>query len=177
MGTPPTTIEQLKLLLETERIDALLARQEDQWFDLKSPRTQARALGDTMIGFANAEGGLITLGIQDGTVEGVARSGRVNDWRQAALDHTSPPVRHGFETVPCINDRGHPDEVVLIEVEPSERVHENRKGEVFLRVGDENRRLGLLEAQALHYDKSDSIYDATAAGGVQIEDLMVRSLR
>lgn len=177
MGTPPTTIEQLKLLLETERIAALLARQEDQWFDLKSPRTQARALGDTMIGFANAEGGLITLGIQDGTVEGVARSGRVNDWRQAALDHTSPPVRHRFETVPCINDRGHPDEVVLIEVEPSERVHENRKGEVFLRVGDENRRLGLLEAQELHYDKSDSIYDATAAGGVQIEDLMVRSLR
>ncbi len=54
------------------------------------------------------------------------------------------------------------DQVAVIEVESSERVHTNVKDETYLRVGDENRRLGALEAQELRYDKGESAFDGSA---------------
>ena len=51
-----------------------------------------------------------------------------------------------YEVVACINERGDADRLLIIEVDASEHVHENVRGEVLLRVGDENRRLGPMEA-------------------------------
>jgi ATP-dependent DNA helicase RecG len=143
-------------------LDLLLDKREDQWFDRKSSGINSRKLADLMVGFANAEGGVIAIGFREGRIEGVESFGsRVNDWRQAALDFTRPPVRHIFEEIECVNSRGNLDRIALIEIESSERVHANARGETYLRVGDENRRLGPLEAQELRYDKGESTFDAT----------------
>ncbi len=114
---------------------------------------------------------MIAAGIHDGMVEGTASSNRMNDWRQAAMDFTRPPVRHSFELLPCTNSAGQPDEIVVIEIEASGRVHETAKGETFLRAGDENRRLGLVEAQELRYDKGESTYDGSPVLGTSLDDL------
>lgn len=128
-----------------------------------------------MAGFANAEGGLIALGIHGGAVEGIgAAGGLVNAWRQAALDFSQPPVRHRFELVPCINENGDDDQLALIEVESSERVHTNARGETFLRVGDETRKLRPRQAQELRYDKGESAFDGTLVRRASIADLDAR---
>jgi ATP-dependent DNA helicase RecG len=165
-------LEQLRLLTHDEIVDLLLNRREDQWFDRKSSAISARKLGNLLAGFANAEGGLVAVGLRDGVIEGVNDVlPRVNDWRQAALDFTRPPVRHTFEEVPCLNQRGEQDRIVLVEVESSEHVHVTASGDTYLRVGDENRRLGPLEAQELRYDKGESTYDGTRSPGFELEDL------
>ncbi len=161
------TLEQLRLLPDEERVDWLRAAPEGQWLERKGPRARGKALADVMIGFANAEGGLVCIGLEDGRVEGVDGAGRLlNEWRQAAIYFTVPPVRHSLDLLACANSRGDADHVVVVEVEASERVHENTAGETFLRVGDENRRLGPFEAQELHYDKGDSTFDARPLGDV-----------
>lgn len=171
-ATGITTIEQLQLMPEDDRVEELRSRLEDQWFERKSARCSARDLGDLLIGFANAEGGLVVLGIDAGQVEGVADSTRrVNDWRQAAIDYTEPAVRHRFELLPCLNRRGDPDEVAVVEVEASEQMHQNLKGETYLRIGDENRRLGVLEAQELRFDKGQSIFDGSPVAEAKLSDL------
>src|ERR671922_884413 len=165
-------IEQLRLLPDEEIIEVLTTRREDQWLERKSVRTTARQLGDALVGFANAEGGLVVIGIHSGRVEGVASAGsRINDWRQAAVDYTEPPVRHKFELLPCTNSEGGVDEVAVIEIESSERVHTNVRGETYLRIGDENRRLGVVEAQELRFDKGESTFDGTAATSSSLSDL------
>ncbi len=167
-----STVEQLRLFPEERLLEVLRTRPEDQWFDRTSARTTARHLADLMAGFANAEGGLIVIGIHGGQVEGIAGAGRLaNDWRQAAIDLTEPPVRHRFESVPCTNASGQADEVLVCEIESSETVHTNSRGETFLRVGDENRRLGVVAAQELRFDKGQSIFDGTAADGATPKDL------
>lgn len=164
-------LEQLRLLPNEEIVHLLLSRREDQWFDRKSSATSARKLADLIVGFANAEGGLVALGLGDGRVEGVNDvRPRVNDWRQAALDFTRPPVRHAVEEVPCNNHRGEADVIVLVEVESSERVHTNASGDTYLRVGDENRRLGPLESQELRYDKGESTFDGSPVDAT-VDDL------
>jgi ATP-dependent DNA helicase RecG len=50
-------------------------------------------------------------------------------------------------------------------------VHLTVKGETFLRVGDENRKLGPIESQELRYDKGDSIFDGTTVAGTSLDDL------
>ncbi len=171
-STGIATIEQLRLMPEDDRIESLRTQLEDQWLDRKSARCSARDLADLLIGFANAEGGLIVLGIHDGRVEGIGEhAARVNDWRQAAIDFTQPPVRHQFELLPCINHRGDRDEIAVIEVEASEQVHQNRKDETYLRVGDENRKLGVMEAQELQFDKGQSVFDGRPAPDTRMADL------
>ncbi len=170
--TAPPSIDQLKLFPADDVIDFLTSGPEDQWLDRTSSRTTARHLGDLMVGFANAEGGLVVIGIHEGRVEGVDTAGRrLNEWRQAAMDFTQPPVRHTFELIPCANADGVPDHVAVVEVESSERVHSNVKGETYLRVGDENRRLGVVEAQELRFDKGESSFDGSPASEMSLADL------
>ena len=72
----------------------LLALPEDQWLERKSARIAARDLANALIGFANADGGLVVVGLHDGKVEGIAANpGRQNEHLQANLDFCVPPVR------------------------------------------------------------------------------------
>ncbi len=171
MKTRDLNLHELQLLPQKHALSFLRNQPEDQWLERKSARAGAQEIANTMVGFANAEGGIIVIGIHQGVIEGVSSSSKVNDWRQAALDFTAPPVRHKFEYITCINPQGQNDEIALIEIEASERVHVNQKGETYLRVGDENRKLNTLESQELLYDKGESIYDGTVVAGSKMTDL------
>lgn len=155
-----------------ERGAALASIAEDQWFDRKSRRITARELADCLIGFANAEGGLVTVGLWSGRVEGVADAGRrISDWQQAALDFTTPAVPCRSRLVDCINESGGPDQLFIVEIETSDQVHANRKDEVYLRVGDENRRLTFAQRQELLYDKGQSSFEAMVVAEAVPDDL------
>lgn len=100
--------------------------------------------------FANADGGVIVIGLHNVHVEGTAAyPQRVNAIRQAPLDYTRPPVRADFEMIECVNSAGDPDTLLLVRVDPSELVHETSKGEAYLQIGDESRKLNFLQRQDL----------------------------
>lgn len=151
---------------------ALLDIPENQWYDRKSARVAPRDLAIAEIAFANAEGGTIVVGLADNRVEGVDAQGRrLNDLRQSAMDHTEPLVRAHVQEIECINDVGNLDHLLVIEVEPSAIVHTNRRDDVFLRVGDETRRLSFAQRSELTYDKGQSVFDGTTVPDVSDEDL------
>lgn len=150
----------------------LLQLTEDQWFDRKSARVAAKDLGVPLTGFANAEGGTIVVGLHGGTVEGIkSQASKLNDLRQAPIDFTVPPVRAVFEQVPCVNAAGEDDELLVIRVDPGERVHELQNGDCYLRIGDESRRLSYQQRQELEFDKGQAQYDGFPAKGVVAGDL------
>ena len=151
----------------------LLGLPEDQWFDRKSARVGARDLADTLIAFANAEGGTVVVGLWNGVVEGIDAEGptKLSGWQQAAIDFSVPPVPHKVRLVGCRNAKGGRDRLLVVEVEVSEQVHTNRKDEVYLRVGDENRRLTYSQRQELLYDKGQASYEVTPVAGAGMGDL------
>ena len=152
---------------------ALLELAEDQWFDRKSARVKPTDLANAQIAFANAEGGTIVVGLRQGQVEGIDGAGirHENGLRQAAIDFSDPMVRAHVSEVPCTNSEGDSDRLLIFEVEPSWVVHTNRKDEVFLRVGDESRRLTFTQRQELTYDKGQSVFDGSPVPGATSEDL------
>lgn len=151
---------------------ALLALVEDQWFERKSARIAPRDLAVPLSAMANADGGMVVVGLSAGVVEGTkANAGRVNDLRQASIDHISPPVRTKISTITCRNVRGELDTLLLFEVQPSEIVHELANGDCYLRVGDESRRLTFQQRQELLFDKGQGQYDGHIAEGATQDDL------
>ena len=156
-----------------ERVgEQLAAIPEDQWFDRKSVRADPKSLAPALVAMANAEGGVLVIGLDDGVVQGIKRDPkRLNDYRQLAIDHTQSPVRCRVEQVGCINSDGEPDALVVIRIDPSEIVHETKKGDCFLRIGDESRRLSHELRQELAFDKGQGQYDGLAIPEVTIADL------
>lgn len=144
---------------------------EDQWFERKSARIDAKTLSKALIAFANAEGGTIVVGVSEGSIEGVGQSTNINDLRQAWIDLTHPPVKCTYSEVECTGDDGDDEYLLVVQIEPSERVHENTAGETFLRVGDESRKLNYVQRQELEFDKGQAQFDSMPVAGVTIDDL------
>ena len=142
----------------------LLEEPENQWFDRKSARVRGADLAKTLAAMANAEGGIIAIGLHDGICEGIDRHpARQNEWRQAGLDYTVPPVPFDAHLPDCVNRQGAADRLFLMVVPPSEQVHATHRDEVFLRVGDEDRRLDFEQRIQLRYDRGDTTFEKTPA--------------
>ncbi len=138
---------------------------EDQWLERKSSRIAPRDLANSLIGFANADGGIVIVGLSDGKVEGThGNLERRNSQFQANIDFCAPPVRAKHRLIDCVDSGGEPNELLAIEVEPGDSVHANQKDEVFLRVGDENRKLNFAQRRELLYDKGQASYEAGPSG-------------
>jgi ATP-dependent DNA helicase RecG len=143
----------------------LLALHEDQWFDRKSARIAARDLAPHVVAMGNAEGGTLVVGLYGGEVEGTDRhAARRNDLMQVAVDFTVPPVRMRSRLVPCRNEQGEDDHLLVLDIEPDDDVHATTKDEVFLRIADESRKLSFAQRQELTYDKGQASYEARAVG-------------
>jgi ATP-dependent DNA helicase RecG len=150
----------------------LLRLPEDQWFERKSSRTAARDLGDWLIGMANADGGIIVVGLHDSRVEGTdGQPQRRNEQMQASIDYCDPPVRVRPRLIDCVTDKGPSDHLLVLEVEPSETVHANKRDQVFLRVGDENRRMSFRQRQELLFDKGQASYEAREIKEASFDEL------
>lgn len=151
---------------------ALLELPEDQWFDRESVRVLPKDLGPPLTAFGNADGGTIVIGLRDGQVEGCGQyPEKMNAFRQAAIDFTVPPARMAVSEIPCVNSRGDDDLLLVIRVDPDERVHEIKTGECYLRIGDETRKLSYAQRQELEFDKGQAQYDGFPCRGVTRGDL------
>jgi ATP-dependent DNA helicase RecG len=72
----------------------LLGLRESQWLERKSNRIAPRDLANILIWFANADGGLVVVGLHGGTIEGASLvPGRLDGQMQANIDFCQPPVR------------------------------------------------------------------------------------
>ena len=153
-------------------ISQLVNQRENQYFERKGNRLDPSRLAECMIGFANADGGRVVIGINDGKIEGVDSTPKAqNEWRHVGISLAVPPVRHSVRLLPCTNEQGKPDNLLLIDVEASESIHRTTGGKCFLRVGDRTRQLSTTEERELAFDKGESDFDSTLVAGQELADL------
>lgn len=151
---------------------------EDQWFERKSSRIAPKDFAIALVALANAEGGVVVVGIHGGVVEGTKnRLDNVNNLRQAAFDHTNPTVKATFDQIAVRNSKGEVDALLLARVEPGEQVYELKNGECYLRVGDESRRMSFAQRQELHYDRGLASFDGQLSPVTNVGDLDQELLR
>src|SRR5690625_2201520 len=95
-------------------LDFVLNTGESQFFERKSAGISIKKLTEAIIGFANADGGLIAVGIKDNELQGVLAQGnvRVNDILQSGFEKCIPSVKYRYEKIPVIKDNGKNDEII-----------------------------------------------------------------
>jgi ATP-dependent DNA helicase RecG len=152
----------------------LLALAEDQWFERKSSAIAPRDVASTVVAFANAEGGTIVFGASNGKLHGFAgKPQRINELRRVPIQFTVPATRVQCDEIPCINDAGDPDILLVMRVDTGERVYELTNGDCYLRVGDSSHKLTFAQRQELQFDKGQSQYDGYPLEGTSLGDLNI----
>ncbi|CAN5890040.1 hypothetical protein BH23ACT10_BH23ACT10_26540 [soil metagenome] len=166
------TVEQALALPEEVVGRALLGLREGRWFDRTSVRIRPQKLAEALVGVGNAEGGMLVVGLAGTEVEGVDGDlDKVNELRQAHMQHTVPPVRTDARLIACRNSAGRPDHLLVLSVQSGEAVHGTGADTCFLRVGDEARKLTFRQRQELQYDKGFAQFDSTPVRDVTVDDL------
>ena len=155
-------------------IEEILQMQEGQTFDRKSILIEPSHLATIIVAMANADGGMIAVGISDKTrrIEGIDQDKKhLNDILRAPLDFCAPSVPVTTDYVPCTDAEGRENRVLLMFVPASSRLHANQADEVFWRVGDKSKKLTFDDRLQLMYDKGERYYEDSIAYDATVDDI------
>ena len=155
-------------------INEVLQFEEKQIFDRKSIYIQPKALAISIVAFANADGGIIAIGISDQTcrIEGADfETQKLNELLRVPFDFCAPTVKVEVESVPCVDSEGRENHVILMHIEPSVEVHATQADEVYMRVGDKSKKLTFEERTQLMYDKGERFFEDKPVPDADIEDI------
>ena len=155
-------------------IQEIITRKEDQTFDCKSIQIEPKALAVPIVAFANADGGVIAIGVSDKTrkIEGIDQhTEKLNELLRVPFDFCNPSIPVTCSYLPCKDKDGNENHILLMEIPASMYLHTNQADEAFMRVGDKSRKLLFDERVQLMYDKGERFYEDTAVYGATIDDI------
>ncbi len=147
---------------DKDLIKGILSLREWQGFDCKRVLAKPGKLLETIVAFANTDGGILVLGLEDiKKASGEARLIGINE----RLDHVaellhlvktdiSPALGNitHFE-IPIMNTLGKPDKLYVFNVHKSNDIHSLRSADTFVRRGDKTVKIGSVEITRLKYEK------------------------
>ena len=143
-------------------IEEILSKEENQTFDRKSINIAPKDLAIPIVAFANADGGDIAIGITDKTkrIEGIDfETKKINELLRVPFDFCNPTIKVRIEKVPCVNEKGRENHVLVMNIDASPQVHANQADDVFLRVGDKSKLQTFEERLQLNYDKGERYFE------------------
>ena len=159
---------------------------EDSYLELKEvffsggkvKAPQGKDLADGLAAFANSRGGVLVLGVRDGSREvvGIARDdvgAVVTHVRNVVLDLVQPPLDVDLELLELPDARGTMRCVVRVAVEQSIFVHQSPRG-YFRRVGDSKKKMPPDVLLRLQQDRSligATRFDEQAVASASLADL------
>lgn len=125
--------------------------QEGHHYDRKSARILPKEIARHMSAFANADGGVIAIGIEDsGDITGLElRNNAENEFRQAPLAYLEYVPDYTIELVTYLHDINGYLTIMLIHIKPSfNRIIKTKDGKIYLRNGEQSKALTVDEAIA-----------------------------
>lgn len=87
------------------------------------------------------------------------------------FDFFNPTIKVGIEKVPCVDEKGKENHVLVMHIDASPQVHSNQADDVFLRVGDKSKLQTFEERLQLNYDKGECYFEDKAVADATIDDI------
>ena len=168
------------ILPETLSLDYLSTEPEGQYLDRKSARIKPSDIAKQFVGFANANGGTLVIGIEDnGEITGFNYKGAqsVNDFLAIPLSACKGPLKQTYE-LREVTIQGDKNYILVFNIEPSENaVIKTTDDKVYLRVGDKTKQLNHEQINQLEYDKGERIFEDNIVEDSSIEDVDLELLQ
>lgn len=158
-------------------IHQLLTREEGQLFDRKSSKIDTKSIANAILGFSNADGGELVIGVTDDkNLEGFKLfPGKNEEIKSFIPNWVLPPIKYTCKEIAFVSNTGEIDCVLVFNIEASPIVHENGRGEVYLRRGKETKLLTYHERQILEQDKGLQRFESKLTN-LTIEDMEESSI-
>lgn len=165
---------------DKEIIKIFLEMQEWQSFECKRAAIEPAKLLETVVAFANTEGGFIVIGLEDpGKAQGEKRligisenPDNVSDFLKLVDKEIEPPLMlwSKFE-LDITNTAGQADKLLVINIKKGDDVHSLKKGDTFVRKGRQNTKIGSTEIMRLKYEKGSIKFENEKSGIGVLDDL------
>lgn len=136
----------------------------------------AEEFAGELVAFANAEGGVVFLGVDDsGTVQGIPpeKLGEVEQWiLNIATHNCDPPIRPDLRKVLLPGAVGEDQRVLLAEVPRGLYVHRTSGGRYYTRIGSTKRNLTSPELARLFQQRGrEYVFDEQPVLTATVDDL------
>lgn len=157
-----------------------LDSQEWQTFECKRASIKPADLLETVVGFANADGGFIVVGLEDpAKAQGEKRllgisenMDNVSDFLKLIDKEIEPPLLlWGRFELDIVNTQGQTDKLLVLNIKKSNDVHSLKRGDTFVRKGRQNVKIGSTEIMRLKYEKGAIKFESEKAGTTSLENL------
>ncbi len=168
------------MLPEILTVEYLTTEEEGQYLDRKSARIKPSDIARHLVAFANANGGVLVIGIEDdGTITGFNNnfSKSINDFLEVpfSLCKGKINVTHEIRKI-VINSKE--DSILLLFIEPNDNsVIKTIDDKVYLRVGDKSKLLNHEQVTQLEYDKGERIFEDIIVEDSSIDDVDLELLK
>ncbi|MDP3056985.1 MAG: ATP-binding protein [bacterium] len=165
---------------DNDLLKIFLAAQEWQTFECKRAAIKPADLLETAVAFANADGGLVVIGLEDSMkAQGEKRfigisenASNVSDFLKLLEKEIEPPLMlWGKFELDITNTQGKADKLVVINIKKSNDVHSLKRGDTFVRKGHQNVKIGSTEIIRLKYEKGAIKFENEKSDIGQLNDL------
>lgn len=131
------------------------------------PQPDATRLAETLVAFANADGGTVLLGVDENGAPAEGLFGEeMEEALRSALLECRPPIRTEWEQIETAGGTA-----AAIHVPRSTELHALADGRVLIRSGSQNRPLGGEQVRQLASGKSSGDFEMQEIAGAELGDL------
>lgn len=169
-------------MTDKEILQLFLDTQEWQQFECKRAAVQPHKLLETVVAFANTEGGYVVVGLEDPSkakdinrLVGISENpDNVSEFLKLIEKELDPPIRlwSRFE-LEITNTKKKKDKLLVVNVSKSNDVHSLKKGDTFVRRGRQNVKIGSTEIIRLKYEKGSIKFEDEPSNVVSLDTLDV----
>lgn len=152
---------------------------EGQTFDCKSIQVSAKSLVIPIVAMANADGGVLAVGVSDTNrrIEGIDQEPKhLNDLLAVPMDLCKPSVKATFSYLPCTDEHGRENRILLIHIPASSRLHTTQNDECYMRVGDKSKKLSFDERLQLMSDKGERNFEDEPVTDAKVDDINMEAV-
>lgn len=167
-------------MTDKEIVKLFLDTQEWHKFECKRAAVQPFKLLETIVAFANTEGGYLVIGLEDPSkADGLKRLigisenlDNVSEFLKLIEKEIDPPLRlfTHFE-LEITNIHKAQDKLIVLDIKKSNDVHSLKKGDTFVRRGNQNIKIGSTEIIRLKYEKGSIRFEDEASGILSLETI------
>lgn len=156
-------------------LDYLTKTPENLYLDRKRAKISLQDLANEIASFANANGGIIAVGItDDGLIEGfnIYGSKKLNDCQKVVSGYLNPAPVYECELVSVKNQKQEDDYILLFHIESTMNyIVRNNKDEVYCRQGDSAIKLTSDQIRSLEYDRKERDFEAELLMESSVDDI------
>lgn len=160
--------------ISNDQVRSLLELNEDHFNDVKSKRIGPAKLQETLVAFANSDGGDLYVGIEDKGEQGERIIGfeepeEANPIVSVLLESTTPAIENLVWEFLSVEGKGL---VLHFSIPKSPKVHYTAAGDCFIRVNAQKIKIKGERVTQLGYSKGSELYENKALPEVDVEDIV-----